>query len=487
MRTALLLLASLVCSSALAGPNEALAAAVKDARTLPATAAPYARYLTTYALRDGEKREFVKALAFHLNSLSREADLAAIVQVDPELYRVDVRDYGWDAKVYERLADADPHFHVRLKSEVEVLEEFGNWYVEGRTVAKGTPGAVWRTTETRPAGRKVVTAAAPWLDAAAITELVNRTQSQAPLLRADWFFFQTAISEGHEPGYLDFLGVKNRKDFEQLVGLDAELSKRLQKEIRAIVDRSGVALNNRQIVRFQTITGGYWVTLDSEKSTDRNNAVRLLDGDYQHDAEEIYGVLPNGLLAVGAFNAAGVVQKTVPDKIASDGSASGNDRRIHTAKSCFCCHAEGIRPIDDYARRLYRAPVKLQAVDYDQFRRLQRLYLTDLAGRVRKDQADYAEVLARVNGLAPAENAKAYLRAWDAYVERDLATADIARELGVTAEALSGGLKKYAATAGQLDPVLAGLLQDLPLEIRREHFDEAVPLFFLALKGYVAP
>jgi hypothetical protein len=486
MRSALTLLAALACSTALAGPNEALAAAVKEARTLPAEAAPYARYLTTYALRDRDKAEFLRVLTFHVNCLSREAEVGRLAAVAPDVYRLDIRDFAWNAKVYERLADVDPWFHVRLTQagevEVDVEQEYG--------IPDGKGGYTNRYTKTekrRITRPTAITAAAPWLDAAAIAELVNRTQSQAPLLRADWFFFQTAISEGHDPGYLDFLGIKDRKDFEKLVGLDAELAKRLQREIRAILARSGVALNNRQLVRFQTITGGYWVSLDSEKNVDRNNAVRLLDADYQHDAEEIYGVLPNGLFAVGAFAAAGAVQKTVPDKIASDGSATGNDRRIHTAKSCFVCHVEGIRPIDDYARKLYRDPVRLQAVDYDQLRRLQRLYLSDLATQVRKDQADYAEALLRVNGLTPGDNARAYLRAWDAYAERDLAVEDIARDLGVTKEALLGGLKQYARSVGQLDPVLAGLVQDPSLTLRREHVDEAVPLFHLALKGYVSP
>jgi hypothetical protein len=482
MRPALSLLAALACSTALAGPNEALAAAVKDAKTLPSGTAPFARYLTTYALRERDKAEFNHALAFHVNSLSREAELARLTVVAPDLYRLDVRDFGWDAKVYERLADADPWFHVRLKTETDETQEWGHY--------QGPGTSNWITTERRPTGRKLVktvAAAAPWLDAAASAELVNRTQSQTPLLRADWFFFQTAFSEGHDPGYLDFLGVKDRRDFEKLAGLDAERAKQLQKEIRSIVARSGVALNNRQIVRFQTITGGYWVTLDSNKSTDRNNAVRLLDGDYRHDAEEIYGFAANGLLVVGAFAADGTVQKTVPDKIASDGSATGNDRRIHTGKSCFSCHLEGIRPIDDYVRRLYREPVRLQAVDYEQFRRLQRLYLGDLETKVRKDQAEYAEVLLRVNGLTPADNARAYLRTADNYVERALAAEDVARELGVPGETLVGGLKQYARATGQLDPVVAGLIQQPPLLLRREHVDEAVPLFFLALKGYVTP
>jgi hypothetical protein len=484
MRSALTLLATLACSTALAGPNEAVAAALKDARVLPAEVATHVRYLTTCALRDADKADFAKVLSFHVNSLSREVDLGQLVRIAPDLYRVDLRDFGWDARVYERLADSDPWFHIRLKTETEETEPWGHY-------ENGDRAGRFVITEQRKTGRKVVrqiTAAAPWLDASAIAELVRRTASTTPLLRADWFFVQTAISEGRDPGYLDFLGIKNRADFEKLVGLDAELAKRLQRETRAILTRSGVALNNRQIVRFQTITGGYWVTLDSEKSTDRDNAARLLDGDYQHDAEEIYGVLPNGLFAVGAFAAKdGAVQETVPDKIASDGSTTSNDRRIHTAKSCFTCHVEGIRPIDDYARRLYRGSVKLQAVDYDQFRRLQRLYLSDLDSKVRRDQADYAEVLGRVNGLKPGENARAYLRAWDSYVEHDLSPDDVARELGVARAALVEALKKYATTTGQLDPVLASVLQQPPLPLRREHVDEAVPLFYLALKGYVTP
>lgn len=460
MRPALLLLA--LATPALAGPGEAYALAARDVRTLDPVTATRARYFTTAALREEEKAALLKALWFHVNSLSREAEFAFPRPVGPDLYRVDLLDYAWDARTWEKLADVEPYFHVKLQG--------------GTVRGKG------------PRVPRVVTAQAPWLPAAEAAYLVNRTQSQVPVVRADWFLFQTS-RQVVAPGYYDFLGLGNKEaDFLRLIGADKDAARRLRKEIAANLAKSGVAIQNRGIIRMQAITGPYWFTQDYKTSTNKQNVLRLLDGDTEPpagDASEQYGTLSNGLPAYWLQDAQGNRQDSVPDFIAHDHTAVGNDLRIFAGKSCIGCHAEVIRPIDDWSRKLYRGAIKLQSPDYAKSVRLRQLYLSDLDGQVSRDQADYARAIARCNGLSPAENARGYARAFDAYLERDLTPGDVAREIGVTEAMLLDGLKKYAATAGQLDPVLAGLIQTPPVPVRREHAEEAVPLLYLALKGYV--
>jgi hypothetical protein len=486
MRSAALM-AVLLATSSYAGPAEAVTSAAKDVRSLPA--ATNYRYLTTDGMRPKELESFLRALMFHVNSLSREADFVAPLPVAPGLYRVNLVDYQWDAKTWEKLADVEPYFHVTVAAETIEYEEYGHWYVNGRQASKGDPGAVWKTEEKRPVKRqsKQARAAAPWLPAADIKDLIELTQSQCPIVRADWFLAQTAISEGKNPGYVDFLGFSNRAEFEKISGLDAELSKRLQKEIRDALAESGVATNNRGFVRLQTITGCYWITLDSFKNTDKNNAIRRLDADLEHDAEEIYAVLPNSLFVVGAFNAKdGTLQKTVPDPIASadDAVSLGNDHRIHTGGSCFFCHAEGIRPFKGDIRTQYRGFVQLQVVDYKQFRRLSRLYLSDsIQEAIAADQVIYAKALKRCNGLTPEANAAGYLKAYRSYANRSLLPEDFAREWGYTTEGFINRLAAYSKATGQLDPVLGRLLQNPPVPIRREQAEELWPLAYAALKG----
>jgi hypothetical protein len=480
----LLALAAPTPAAAPVGPNEVQAAALRDARTLPADAARYTRYLSTYALRPAAKADFLKTLAFHVNQLSRESEIVAPVRVGDDLYRVNLLDYQWDPKTWERLADVEPHFHVRLVAERDEVEQWGKRRDDGG----------WYDVEERKTGRKVrsvTVAAAPWLDPKAAAELATRTQSAVPVVRADWFLVQTAIQRGGQVGYYDFLGLGNKEaDFLRLIGADKEAARRLRKEVAATLSRSGVALQNRHVTRLQSLTGPYWFTADFKTSANKQNTLRLLDGDTEPpagDASEQYGTLPNGLPAYWLQDANGNRQDAVPPDIAHDRFATGNDLQIYAGKSCITCHAEVIRPVDDYARRLYRGAVKLQAVDYARFVRLRQLYLSDLDGQVRDDQAAYARAILRASGRTPADNARAFGRAWDDYAEAGLLPADAAREIGVAADDLLAGLKRSAAGVGRLDPVLAALVQEPPLPVRREHFDEALPLLYLALKGYVQP
>lgn len=482
-RILMALLALLGTASAWAGsPGEAVAAAHADAVRLDPAARPLVRYLSLYAVPEGRRKEFRQVLAFHLNSLSREAELAAVREVSPDLVAVTWKDYGWDPATWERLAGADPYFHqkVKLQADAVVRTVWPGGKQKGEFFKAGT------YREARKAG-EVLDAAAAWLPTKEISELREYLLSEAPVLRADWFVFQTAIQADRVAGYYDWLGLgKKQADFEKLIGADVKESRRLKREVAGILARSGITLQNRGILRFQSITGGYWVTQDFKTSVGRRNVLRLLDGDLDPpggDASEQYGVLPNGLFAFWLQNAAGERQDTAPDFIASDHQTVSNDRRIHAGKSCVTCHLEGLRPIDDYARKLYRGSVKLVSPDYDRYLRLRQLYLSDLDRWLSRDRADYSEALLRVSGLKPAELARNYGRVWDAYAEADLTLADAAREIGVGEKQLVDVLRGYAKSAGVIDPVLAALVQDPAIPIRRDHWEEVYGVVHGLMRG----
>jgi len=468
----------------LPAPADAVAAAWYDVRTLPPELRPRTRYLSLYNLPSRERTEAARVLSFHANSLSREPDIVPpALLADGTLLRVNLSDYGWDADTWEKLAQADPYFHTAVETEEEFDRDYGHYDRFGRFVV----------TETRRESRKVKKVVlAPWLaesaaEQKAIAGLVRLTRSQGPVLRADWFFRRTAIQEGDAVGYYDFLGVgKKRADFEEAVGADLGLAKRLKKEVAGVILRSTVALNNRRLVRFATVSGAYWQTLDAKANLDRRNFARVLDDGFAFDASEVIASLPNGLHAYFLANSKGVRQDTAPDFIASDATASGTDRRVHAGLSCIRCHgaAGGIQDIDEWVRRLVAPPLALQSPDYDKLKRLRQLYLGDLRRQVRKDREQYADAVKRANGLTPLANARLYARWWDRYQEQDLDLARIERELGVPRARVVAALRATSRKAGALDPVLAGLLQDKELPIRSEQWEEVFAQAMSAVRGY---
>lgn len=482
------------------GPGEALAAALADCQKLPADQRPHVRYLTTCAIPEKDRAAFLKVLAFQCNILSREAELVVPAKITADLVRLDIRDYGWSSEVWEKLASVDPYFHVKIKgvelvTVTKVVDHPGGdfTYPDGR-VARGVAAGRYRieVQEAKGAGATTI-AAAPWLDKKAIAELITATQSQAPFLRADWWFVTTARqvdrnNKATGAGYYDFLGIKTEKDIAEVVGLDRAKAQKVQREQAAIVADSGVALHNRQIYRYNAIAGAYWETLDVNSNEGEKNALRRLNGDYKPDAKEVFATLPNRLFLYAAVSVAdGTLQNTVPDFIASDAQTASNDRRIHPSLSCVRCHVEGLRPIDDWARAFYADPpgdAKLTSPDYNKLKRLRRLYLSDLDVDYQADQLVYSRTLLKLTGWKPPELAKAYAETWHRYAEAAVGAEQFALELGTDQKMMLAAFEKYAKATGSLDPVLIGYLKNPAFLARREHAEEAYVLAQAAMGGY---
>lgn len=444
----------MIGTAARAAPPQAVQDALIDARKLDPVACQRTRYLDLSNIEAEHLQTARQVISFHCNSLSREAEITKPREVTPTLLAIVLDDYSWIPEVYGRLGHdvktAEPFFHVTIET-----------------------------------GKVREQAAAPWLGQA-ITELINRCQSQVPIIRGDWFVFQTGIQadrNGH--GYYDFLALGHKeKDFQALIGAEPALARKLKKEMAAAVARSGVTLNNRSIARMQAITGAYWFTQDFKASKDKQNTVRLLDFSTEPpkgDASEQYGTLPNGLFAFWLQNGDGARQDTAPDFIASDGKSHSTDRRVHVGLSCIRCHTPGIQPIDDHARRLFQGEIKLVSPDYDKLKRLRQLYLSDLPRQIQRDQTDYADAVRKCNGLSAEANATAYGKFWARY-DADLTALDCARELGCHPAKLMEALRAYGPN---LDPVLAGLLQKPAIPIRREHWEEVYHIAQVAM-GRVA-
>lgn len=536
--TLILLLAS---SLAPAGAAEAgtLTGAVRvaaaDITTLPLEDRPYQRYLSLHVVAVKDRPDFLRVLAFHVNSLGRKRPLApirtreefladrkaAIVLVAADVVRVDIRDYRWDVPVYDKLATTDPHFHFVLNVNEKDLKAAGE---AQRLLASLPPGAKWWPSGKNPdgsdysagyyAGNKLVleveqpvvvvpaatgkvvekAAHAPWAEPVLLATLVKETQSEAPLLRADWFIIQTGAQKDRAAGYYQFLGLKNRDDFFALTGVNVKEAQKREDEVAAIIQKSGIASRNRQIYRFGAIGGGYWQTRDQLKKQVKNgNAINALNGDYKHQAERHYGFLPNRLFGYYLSDDKGVQQDSAPDEVGPDSTASSNRTVLEPMVSCVRCHTEGLRPLNDYGRRLFQGPNKLVAYDHEKFKRLEQLYLEPLTVDLDRDTDLFAQALVRLNGpeWTTRKNSLAYGRVWKAWADDDVTIEQAAREWDTTPQKLQAAFRHYAAPPskgglGRLVPnVLLAFMAEKPLPMLREHFEEVHGLGRTVLLGYV--
>lgn len=495
MTTAFLLVAFSFGQIPLSGnpssPAGQVEAAYRDLLTLPANVQPYIRYLTLYNVPADKRQLPWRVMSGHVNGLSREPDIVAPVQIG-NLIRLNIQDYGWSKELWEKLAEADPYFHAFITVEEEVLIDQPYGVIDEKT-------GKWRQTEIRKEKEKKkvrkFSASAPWLvdgiqQAATIKALIELTQSQCPILRGDWFFSQTAIQADRNPGYYDFLGIKNRKDFEKLVGFDAKLAaESRRKELLEAVSDSGVTQQPRRIGRFEAIGGmGYWRTFDNRRALDERNPLRILDDkNFKFDASEEYGALPNHLWATGLFAANGDRQDSAPDFIAADHTSKSNDHRVHVNLSCLRCHGPnaGMQPIDGWLRNLVQAPLALQSPDYEVLKDLRQKYLRDMANPQEDDRRLYTRSLKEATGLNPKQYSEAYGEFWSRYEDERVDADRAAVELGTTKQSLLAAIDGYIRKTGSVDTVLSVLLRGGT--IGRRQFEEAYGTGQLVLRGIVQP
>lgn len=449
-------------------PADAWIAAEKDLIATPESIRPFIRYLTTFNLSVKERAETAKVLGGHVNQLSTEPDLIPLVVVpgsDGSLLRLNIEDYGWSKSLWEKLADADPWFHVKIiATEIVVPWPGGVWPDDG----KFYPAGAFNHRK-----QKRGTAIAPDIgNPATIAAVVAMTGSSVPIVRGDWFVSQTAIQEGKTIGYLGFLGIKNQKDFERLVRFDATLAKKLEQ--RRIVVFSGITLQPRRIERTATVLGGLWRTFDAAEATDNKNPLRVLDDDFRFDATEQIAPLLNGMPAYYLGNSKGESQTHAPDNVVGGDRLGGsNDTRLHSAISCIRCHfgpkENGVKDLDSIRIG------KLKSVDYRKFQELRRQYLRDVAPLVANDRNLYAAAIKQASGMEASEWAQGMQRMFSRYEDARIDAQRAAVELGVGKAAMLKAFTAYDAVAVDgLDSVLSVIMNGGAIPQRQ--WEEAYPL-----------
>jgi hypothetical protein len=452
-------------------PNSELEAAHADSLRLGGDQALVTRYWTTYYETPAKQKAIQQLIDYWPNGLSVEPDIVKPRRVTPTLYAIELDSYGWRADTWEKLLDiSEPWFHVQVRIPA---------HVKGNAVYhRGGGGSAPGWYHSISAKEEIVSVPSPWLDYVKAANLSIRLNTAVPIVRFDWFMNQTG-QEGGKAGYYQWLGLKSGKDLETLAGLNREAKRAILKEVAGIVSDSGVSLNSRQIFRIPTLGGTWWETRDVEDA--KKNALRELDKDFKADALEVYYELPNGLFGFALLNAKNELQATAPDKIASDSKSTNRDARVRVGVSCIRCHAEGLRPIDDWGRKVFTREneLALGSPDRKVYQRLKQVYLGPLQKNLKDDLSRYTATLAETCGLKPAEFSKLFAASWADYESKPLLPADIAREVGLAEADYLARLKRYVATQGTADTVVAGMKAGLPT--RREHLEEALPLLMPAL------
>lgn len=495
----------LFASTASAAPQEALALALADARAIgDHDTAVYTRYLDGTHLPP-ERLAAYQRMACRLqpNLLSNAprkyvprffAD-GTMVAIDLRYIARNKADYARVHTTWEKFLSREPYYHQR-----KVIYE------------QTPPDAYGRAN---PPKQILKTFYAEFLPGSQYEELRKTVNSYTPIVTMDWFFAMTCIEAdrgGNEGakfvgggfGYYDFLGIKNRDDYFKLAGVNLDSGRSKQSELLAVVlgHNSGVATNDRMIVRRAAEDGFLWYTLDFfDNNLDERNPLAILDPTkgLKHQAERHFATLPNGLPVVIACTDKGELQTYAPGEIGGDTSARGKDLRIHSAKSCLSCHGNGfLKDINDEVKAIYKfEPNKgynlLSAPEKEEELKLHDAYLRDFRAKLEFDRVAYETAVREIVGYPP-ENGQPvkmvtplvsaeYRECYQWYASDPVTMEQVCQGLGVTVEDFKAKLKAYRKNDQLSSHILAPLSLDPPRPVTRNNYELLYPLLQAMTRG----
>jgi mono/diheme cytochrome c family protein len=290
------------------GPAKIVQAIEEDLRSFSPRQRRFLRYASFTHLYDANRPDAELETAGHalsklLNSLSWHPRVTRPVSVDQfrTVYRVDLRDYRWSSRTWDRLASAYPY---RAPNTTE----------SARACAEMTGSEVFH-------------------------------------VRGDWLV--ATASRGKL--YYDLLELPSTdRGLERLLQVDVARGFREETAFRAGFNGSGVSRNNRVIERHDSIHGPYWRSHDFSDNTDRQNIFENPLGPVagQHSFRpaggEIIFQLPNALQGFLLVDADGRRVEKGPVEIVSDPNRP--DRQVEAGISCMNCHGKGLLPKDDQVR-----------------------------------------------------------------------------------------------------------------------------------------
>jgi mono/diheme cytochrome c family protein len=403
-----------------------------DLPNLPERDRRFARYFTiahlaNAGLSEDELQTYRFALAKLVNSLSWNKDIVVPRPVDSArtVFRIDIRDYTWNDRVWGRLLAAYPH------------------------------GVLLDTPEARTC--------------------YDTAGGQLSYVRADWF----VAAASRPPLYHELLQLpETERALGEQLHLDVREDVRQERVTRAGFNGSGVSRNNRLIERHASPYGSYWRSYDFANNSNRRNlfAHPLGPGPdangFECDGGEVIFHLPNGLHAFLLVDARGRRLDKAPSAIVSD--ARRPDRAVENGVSCMSCHARGLIPKEDRVRpHVESNPNAFTATETDAVKALYPLPAA-LAALFAKDNARYRQAVERSGGrLTTTEPIAALVLQYEK--ELDLLTA--AAEVGMRPNEFAARLDQSPELGRTLGP-----LRTSGGTIQRQVFIDAFPDLVRELK-----
>ncbi len=268
---------------------------------------PFLRYFTITHLHNAgwskdELESYRMALSKLVNSLSWGRRVVKPVAIDPSetILRIDLRDYKWSDKVWERILGANPY------------------------------GVDFQSPDSRYCS--------------------EATGCALPYVRADWF----VAAASRPPLYHEVLQLSETDvELEKQLHIDVEENIRQERVCRAGFNGSGVSRNNRLIERHESGYGAYWKSYDFASSSGRQNLFEHPLGPagpdaFEHNGGEIIFSLPNGLQGYMLVDGKGNRIDKGPTSIVSDPKQA--DRAVVNGLSCMSCHSRGMIEKSDQVR-----------------------------------------------------------------------------------------------------------------------------------------
>ena len=294
---------------ALVTPADEITAALSDLQTVPREDQADIRYVSlapqhNNAEIDDETLENLRRGSRKmLNSLSTSPRIALFPEVGPQkaLLRINLRDLGWDAALWDKVAS---HF----------------------------PQAI---------------------DTGISSALGQACHTTTPILRADWM----SANATRPPLYHDILRLpKTQQELERQLKVNVNDNLARGKALRSAFALSGVSRANRMVERHDLANGGsYWLSYDFNASGKRASlhqfplgpeSAHLLDGKlaFQHAGGEMVFTLPNGLHAYYVADTLGNrLDGAAPTDIVFDRDNVTGVGEISNGLSCIVCHSVGLK------------------------------------------------------------------------------------------------------------------------------------------------
>lgn len=395
------------------GVDDAMAAMLVDVNARPEAERPFLRYVgVSYASNAGscgvaldEQRQ---ALFKLVNTLSSASEIRLPVPIDPEqrLYRVDLRDYGWD----------------RL---IDLLEDGVAEHADGWAAIVAVAGA-----------------SALALSGPEASALASATGTPVPFLPVN------ALVEAASVGdvYYSLAGLRlSLDDARRDRGIDVLVAAEENTWRRAGLIRGG---NNdaliTRVLQPGAPAGDYWLYEVQSEVRDSSIYESPLDTGFGDWSQSIFR-LPNGLMAF-ALDQRGQRLGAIPSVCIEVCDAPA--RRLSIA--CHGCHAAGLLPVEDGLRAIVAASPWNYDGETAQRTPLVFPSLEEMAALLAGDNARYLAALDQlgVERNAPDPISRVYLQFTTDPIHLERAAA----ELGVPAAALREHLGELPELAALADP-----------------------------------